>query len=135
MRFPLNANKPPLRCPVCKKPTSGADSAAAPQPESVSLGFTVLSHVHGRSAPVFLGAMLQLGWDAGIAKHPRSRANIGAAFTVAKKEGRDTEAGEMELRFCSARCLRQFLNAAVDELDRRIALNRPAAEAADKTKT
>lgn len=133
MRYPLNANKQ-VRCPVCKKPGPGTKSPVTPRPESVSLGFTVLSHVHGRSYPVFLGALLMLGWDSGVAKHARSRSSIGAALTVAKKDGRDPEAGQLELHFCSTRCLHQFLRDAVDELDRRIAAERPALRRVEKTR-
>jgi len=100
----------------------------------VSLGFTVLSHVHGRSYPVFLGSMLMLGWDSGVSKHPQSRSSIGAAFIAAKKDGRDAEVGQMELHFCSTRCLRRFFKDAIDELDRRIAAERPALQKARKSR-
>jgi hypothetical protein len=133
MRYPLNANKQ-VSCPVCKKPGPGTKSPVTPRPEAVSLSFTVLSHVHGRSYPVFLGSMLTFGWDSGVSKHPQSRSSIGAAFTVAKKDGRDPEVGEMELHFCSTRCLRRFLKDAVDELDQRIAAERPALQKAKKSR-
>lgn len=133
MRFPLNANKQ-IRCPVCKKRGPGTKSPVTPRPESVSLGFTVLSFVHGRSYPVFLGSMLMLGWDSGISKHPQSRSSIGAAFTVAEKNGRNPDVGQMELHFCSTRCLRRFLKDAVDELDRRIAAAKPAVRKAKKSR-
>jgi hypothetical protein len=131
MRYPLNANKQ-VSCPVCKKPGPGTRSPVTPRPEAVSVSFTVLSHVHGGSYPVFLGSMLMLGWDSGVSKHPRSRSSIGAAFTVAKKDGRDPGAGEIELHICSTRCLRRFFRDAVDELDQRIAAEMPALQKARK---
>ena len=133
MRFPLNTNKQ-VRCPVCKKPGPGTKSPVTPRPESVALGFTVLSFVHGRSHPVFLGSMLTLGWDSGISKHPQSRSSIGAAFTVARKNGRKPDVGQIELHFCSTRCLRRFLKDAVDELERRIATEKPAMRKAKKSR-
>jgi hypothetical protein len=39
------------------------------------------------------GADLILGWDSGVVKSPRSRASLAAAFTVAKTDARDTDAG------------------------------------------
>jgi hypothetical protein len=57
-----------------------------------------MSHVHGRSDPVFLGSLLMLGWDAGISKYPQSRSSIGASLVVAKKDGPDPRVGEMDLQ-------------------------------------
>lgn len=133
MRYPLIANKQ-ISCPVCKKPGPGTRSPVTPRPEAVSLGFTVLSHVHGRSYPVFFGSTLMLAWDSGVSKHPQSRSSIGAAFAVAKKDGRDSEVGEMELHFCSTRCLRRFFKDAIDELDRRIAAEKPSVQKAKKSR-
>ena len=125
MRFPINTSKQ-NRCPVCKKPGPGTKPAVTPRPEVVSLSFSVMSFVHGRSYPVFLGSHWMLGWDSGLLKHPRSRASLGAHLFVAKKDGGTPDVGEMDVQFCSTRCMRRFLNAAVDELDRRIAKVRPA---------
>jgi hypothetical protein len=79
---------------------------------------------------VFLGCDLILGWDSGIAKSPRSRASLGAAFTAAKKDARDAGAGRLEIQFCSTRCLRQFLMDAVDELEHWVAVVDPDVRAA-----
>ncbi len=124
MRFPIKVTKP-NRCPVCKKPVPDTHVLATPRPESASLSFTVMSFVHGRSYPVYLGSHFMLGWDSGLAKHPQSRASLGAALFVASKDGKKPDAGQMEIHFCSRRCLRRFLNEAVDELDRRAAKVKP----------
>jgi hypothetical protein len=84
--------------------------------------------VHGRSYPVFLGSELMFAWDSGIAK-PNARASLGASFGVARKDGRDPDVGQMSIQFCSTRCLRQFLQKAVDELERRIAEVKPEVRA------
>jgi hypothetical protein len=120
MRFPVNVTSQ-KRCPVCKKPGPGTNPPATPRPEVATLTFVVQSFVHGRSYPVFLGGDLILGWDSGVSRSLRSRASLGAAFIAAKKEARDASAGRLEVAFCSTRCLRQFLMAAVDELERRVA--------------
>lgn len=73
-----------------------------------------------------------LGWDSGVTKHPQSRASLGAAFVVAKKDGKDPEAGNLDLNFCSTRCMRRFLRQAVDDLDRRIAAVKPEIKAITK---
>lgn len=70
-----------------------------------------------------------LSWDSGIAKHPQTRASLGAAFVVAKKDGKRPDVGVMEVQFCSTRCMRRFLKEAVDELDRRIAAVKPEVRA------
>lgn len=127
MRFPINVTNQ-KRCPICKKP--GANRATTPRPETVSLSFSVMSFVHGRSYPVYLGSHLVLGWDSGIDKSAQSRASLGAAFFAAKKKGRDAKVGELEIRFCSTRCLRKFFEEIVDELERRVAAVEPAVRAA-----
>jgi hypothetical protein len=129
MRFPVNVTEQKW-CPVCKKPGPGTNPPATPRPETASLSFVVQSFVHGRSYPVYLGSDLILGWDSGVTKSPRSRASLGAAFTAAKKDARDANAGRLENQFCSTRCLRRFLEEAVDELERRVAAVGPAVRAA-----
>ena len=100
-----------------------------------SLTFTVMSEVHGRSYPVFLGSHLILGWDAGVSKRPQSPASLGAAFFVAKKDGKTPEVGQMEIQFCSTRCMRQFFEAAIDELERRMTEMQPEVERANRQAT
>jgi hypothetical protein len=129
MRFPVNVTRQ-TRCPVCKKAGPGTNPPATPRPENATLSFVVQSFVHGRSYPVFLGGELILGWDAGVSKSPQSRASLGASVSIAKKEARDVGAGELEVQFCSTACLRQFLMAAVDELERRGTAVEPQVEAA-----
>lgn len=124
MRFPINVGKQ-KRCPACKKPGPGTKLPVTPRPEVVSLSFVVMSYVHGRSYPVYLGSHLLLGWDSGVAKHPQSRASLGSARTVAKNVGKNADASLMEIQFCSTRCMRRFLKEAIDELDRRIATVKP----------
>ena len=80
----------------------------------------------GRKSPVsFLGSDLILGWDSGVARSPRSRVSLGAAFTAARRDGADPNLGGLEIQFCSIRCLRQFLMGAVAELERRVAAVEP----------
>jgi hypothetical protein len=129
MRFPVNVTSQ-KRCPVCKKAGPGTNPPDTPRPENASLSFVVQCFVHGRSYPVFLGSNLILGWDSGVARSPRSRSSLGAAFTAAKKEARDAGAGCLEIQFCSTRCLRQFLMDAVDELERRVVIVEPEIRAA-----
>ena len=38
------------------------------------------------------------------------------------------DVGQMEIQFCSVRCLRRFLKEAVDELERRIAEVKPVVK-------
>jgi hypothetical protein len=68
---------------------------------------------------VVLGGDLYLGWDAGVCKHPRSRTSLGAVVRVAQLEAPTAGEGSLQIQFCSIACLRQFLLAAVDELERR----------------
>jgi hypothetical protein len=119
MRLPVNVTSQ-KKCPVCKKPGPGTKPPATPRPETASLWFVVYSFVHGRSYPVFLGGDLILGWDSGVSRSPRSGDSLGAAFFAARKTSRDQKAGELEIQFCSTHRLRQFLMAAVDELDRQV---------------
>ncbi len=128
MRFPINVSKQ-NRCPVCKKRGSGTNFPDTPRPEVAALSFLVMSHMHGRSYPVFLGSSLMLSWDSGISKHAQARTSLGAAFFVAKKEGKRPDVGKMEIQFCSTRCMRRFLKEAIDELDRRIAAVKPEVTA------
>jgi len=131
MRFPVNVTSQ-KRCPVCKKAGPGTNPPATPRPEVASLLFSVQSFVHGRSYPVYLGSDLILGWDSGVSKSARSRASLGAAFTALKKDARNPGAGQLEIQFCSTRCMRKFLEAAMDELERRIAAIEPEVREAKK---
>jgi hypothetical protein len=89
-----------------------------------------MSYVHGRSYPVYLGSHLMHGWDSGVCKHPRARSSLGAAFFAAKKDGKTPAVGEMEIQFCSIRCMRRFFKEAIDELERRVAKVMPAVKKA-----
>lgn len=131
MRFPINVTKQ-SRCPVCKKLGPGTKSPVTPRPEVVSLAFTIMSHVHGRSYPVFLGSHLMLSWDSGVSKHPRAKYSPGAAFFVATKDGRTPDVGKFDIQFCSIRCMRRFLKDAVDELERRMAEVKPEVKKAKR---
>ena len=129
MRFPVNVTNQ-KQCPVCKKAGPGTNLPTTPRPENASLTFVVQSFVHGRSYPVFLGGDLILGWDSGLTKSPQSRKSLGAAFTAVKKDARDGDAGTLDIEFCSTECLRKFLMAAVDELERRVEAIEPEVRAA-----
>jgi hypothetical protein len=84
----------------------------------------------GQAGSVVLGGDLYFGWDAGVSKHPRSRSSLGAAVRVAKVEARTPGEGLLQMQFCSIACLRQFLLAAVDELERRASAVGPQVQAA-----
>jgi hypothetical protein len=79
---------------------------------------------------VVLGGDLYLGWDAGVCKHPRSRAALGAVVRIAQLEAPMAGEGLLQMRFCSIACLRQFLLEAVDELERRAEAVGPQVQAA-----
>jgi hypothetical protein len=130
MRFPVNATRQ-KRCPVCKTAGPGTKPPADPRPETASLGFAVWHKAgKGQTGPVVLGGDLVLGWDAGVSKHPRSRATLGAVVRVAQLQAPRPDEGAIDLEFCSIACLRQFLLAAVDELERRAAAVAPQVQAA-----
>ena len=130
MRFPVNATRQ-NRCPVCKAAGPGTNQATTPRPETASLSFAVWHRAaNGRSGPVVLGGDLFLGWDAGASKHPQSRTSLGAAVRVAQLQAPRPDDGFMQLQFCSIACLRQFLMAAVDELERRAEEVGPQVQAA-----
>ncbi len=129
MRFPIDLTAQ-VRCPVCKQPGPGTNPPGTPRPEVASLTFTVMSQVRGASRAIFLGSHLMFGWDSGVKKSKRSRASLGAAFVAARKDAGGPNEGEMEISFCSTRCLRRFLNEAVDDLERRVEAIAPQVAAA-----
>jgi hypothetical protein len=108
------------RCPVCKAAGPGTNPPTTPRPETASLSFAIWHRVaKGQSSPVVLGGDLLLGWDSGVCKQPKSRTSLGAAVRVAQLQAPSPGDGLLQLQFCSIACLRQFLLAAVDELERR----------------
>lgn len=130
MRFPTDVTNQ-KRCPVCKKVGPGAHPPATPRPETASLSFLVTSESRGKGRVVCLGSDLMLGWDSGVCKSPRSRASLGASLFVARREGEEPGWGDgLQVEFCSTACLRRFLNAAVDELERRVATVEPEVRVA-----
>ena len=130
MRFPVDATRQ-RRCPVCKAAGPGTRRPATPRPESAGLSFAVWHTAGaGQAGPVVLGGDLSLGWDAGVSRHPQSRAALGAVVRVAKLQAPQPGEGSIDLEFCSIACLRQFLLAAVDELERRAAAVGPQVQAA-----
>ena len=130
MRFPVNATGQ-TRCPVCKAAGPGRNPPATPRPETASLTFAVWHRsAKGQTGPVVLGGDLYLGWDAGVSKHPRGRTSIGAAVRVAQMEAPTAGEGVLQVRFCSIACLRQFLLAALAELERRAESVEPQVRAA-----
>ena len=130
MRFPVNATRQ-KRCPVCKTAGPGTNPPADPRPETASLSFAVWHRAgKGQAGPVVLGGDLYLGWDAGVCKHPRSRTTLGAVVRVAQFEAPTAGEGALQMQFCSVACLRQFLVAAVDELERRAEAVGPQVQAA-----
>ena len=63
---------------------------------------------------------LDLDWhgahDGGSGKHRESFVSLPIA--------KDVVGGQFDLMFCSTKCLRAFLNVAVDELERRMRKSR-----------
>lgn len=130
MRFPVNATRQ-KRCPVCKAAGPGTNPPATPRPETASLSFAVWHRAaKGQSGPLVLGGDLALGWDAGVCKHPKSRTSLGAVVRVAQLQAPRPGEGFIQLQFCSIACLRQFLLAAVDDLERRAEAVEPQVQAA-----
>ncbi len=129
MRFPVNATRQ-KRCPVCKASGPGTNPPGIPRPETASLGFAVWHPAgKGPAGPVTLGGDLFLSWDAGVCKHPMSRASLGATVRAARLQAPRTGEGFIPLQFCSIACLRKFLLSAVDELDQRAAAIGPQVKA------
>lgn len=130
MRFPVNATRQRL-CPVCKAAGPGTNPPATPRPETAALSFAVWHRsAKGPSGPVVVGGDLALGWDSGECKHRLSRTSLGAVVSVAKLQAPRPNEALLELQFCSIACLRQFLLAAVDELEKRAEAIRPEVQAA-----
>src|ERR1051325_7513336 len=127
MKFPINVSNQKT-CPVCKKPGPGTKLPGTPRPEVVSLSFVAMP-VGGWTVDSYL----TVGWDAGVAKHPLSRYSLGDAFTALKFVGKYNGSSQLHAEFCSTRCLRRFLMAAVDELEDRIKKATPEVKRA-KTK-
>jgi hypothetical protein len=130
MRFPVNATRQ-KRCPICKVAGPGTNPPATPRLQTASLSFAVWHRAaKGQSGPVVLGGDLYLDWDAGVCKHPKSRTTLGAVVRVAQLQAPRPDEGLLKLQFCSIACLRQFLLAAVDELERRVGAIGPQVQAA-----
>jgi len=130
MKFPVNATRQ-KRCPVCKAAGPGTNPPATPRPETAGLSFAVWHRsAKGQTGPVVLGGDLSLGWDSGVCKHPKSRSSLGAVVGLAQLQAPRPNEGFLELQFCSIACLRKFLLAAVDELERRAAAVGPEVQAA-----
>lgn len=130
MRFPVNATRQ-KRCPICKVAGPRTRPPSDPRPETASLSFAVWHTAGtGQAGPGVLGGDLYLGWDAGVSKHRRSRTTMGAVVRVATLQAPRPNDGAIDLLFCSIACLRQFLTAAVDELERRAGEVAPKVRAA-----
>jgi hypothetical protein len=129
MRFPVNATRQ-RRCPVCKADGPGRNPPATPRPETAVLSFSVYTRTPKGAAPTVLGGDLFLGWDAGVSRRPNSRTSLGAAVRVATLAAPRPGEGLLKVQFCSVACLRAFLMAAVDELERRAAAVAPAVRKA-----
>lgn len=125
MRFPMNLTNQ-KKCPVCKKAGPGTNPPAAPRPEDVTLTFGHMMKVECSADHYLL-----LGWDAGVGTARRG-GTLGAAFFAARKRSGYLEQTELSIHFCSTRCLREFCNAMVDELERRIGVVQPDVDAAKR---
>ena len=121
MRFPVDAT-PQKRCPVCKAVGPGTNLPTTPRAETASLTFAVWHRAaKTQSGPVLLGGEMCLGWDAGVCKHPQSRASLGASVRAAQLQAPRPGEGLIQLQFCSIACLRKFLMDAVNDLEQRAA--------------
>ena len=129
MRFPVDVTRQ-KRCPVCKADVPGHNPPDAPRPEAATMAIGVYATKSDAPGPVVLGGDLFFGWDAGVRSTPASRTTLGATVRVARTEARMPGDGSMQIQFCSTACLRQFLLAAVDELERRAAAVGPKVRAA-----
>jgi hypothetical protein len=102
-------------CPVCKK-------AKVLEPHSmviVNFGAILMSNRATGSGTMSddLDGFLHLTWhgahDGGVGQDPNIEAHVDIV--------ENTIGGQADLYFCSTACLREFLNACVDELERKIA--------------
>lgn len=128
MRFPIDVTRQ-KRCPVCKTAGPGTNPPDTPRSETASLSFAVYATTPGRT-PVVLGGDLFLGWDAGVCSHPKSRTSLGAVVRALRAEAPGPNEGLLKAQFCSIACLRQFLMAAVDELESRAEAIKPKVRTA-----
>lgn len=129
MRFPADVTRQ-TRCPVCKADGPGCNPPGTRRPETASLSFAVYASTKGAASPVILGGDLFLGWDAGVSSSPKSLTSLGATVRVLRTEAPGPNEGLLQVQFCSTVCMRLFLNAAVDDLERRAKAVGPKVRAA-----
>lgn len=102
-------------CPVCK-----AEKVLEPHSMAiVNLGAMLMTNRETGSGMMSddLDGFLRFAWhgahDGGLGRDPGIEAHVEIV--------QDARGGQADLYFCSTECLRKFLNACVDELERRIA--------------
>lgn len=118
MAFPVLADRQ-VTCPTCGKKDIGRDyPEGAPFPRA-SL-FTGAYSSHTGQDPTYMGSFCMLGWDSTVEER---RGHIaGASLELAKNVNpKYRDAATLTVYFCSTQCLRSFLNAAVDELEKKAA--------------
>ena len=118
-RFPVVTKKktsfpgPPV-CPVCKK-----TKVCEPYSFTTLIGGACLQDRKGdpKDLDQRLEGFLSIDHHG---KHdalpPYGEIELGAIVDIAK----DTVGGQFDLYFCSPKCLRRFLNSAIDELEHRL---------------
>lgn len=104
-------------CPCCKRAKVFEPHSFA----SLSGGALLIDDAEGGSAAIpgglRLQAYLDFLWHGAHEGGSGTDRDIHEVLSVADR----VEGGQYELYFCSASCLRAFLNAAVDSLEARIA--------------
>lgn len=102
-------------CPVCK-----AEKVLEPHSMAiVNLGAILMTNREAGSGSMSddLDGFLRFIWhgahDGGVGRDPGVEASVDIV--------EDARGGQADLYFCSTTCLREFLNACVDELERKVA--------------
>ncbi len=101
------------RCPICKK-------SEVHEPHSMAiLGAGALKMNRRRQEGTMsddLDGFLHLAWHGAHDNGQGINRDIGCILNIVQ----DARGGQADLYFCSTKCLREFLNGCVDELERNI---------------
>ncbi len=100
-------------CPWCKK-----HKVLEPHSMAILSGgaLTKKGRDHYSGPSNNLNAYLSLTWHGAHDKGEGNDREIGYVLNIAE----DVKGGLFDLMFCSTKCLRSFLNACVDELEKQI---------------
>jgi len=111
--FPIVPKGKKSACPMC-----GKKGIFEPNSFATINGGALLKEGTSAHMDDKMEGFLSLGWHGahtdmkGKGEKPDTWANLDLA--------RDTAYGQFEMYFCSTKCLRAYLNACVDELERKI---------------